>query len=129
MTLFVQKATKSEMEAAIRAHGGNVQAIARALECTPKTVYNTLDRYGMRGDLKAARDQAPVIPLRDMVILRTRMLERAVEILHGALCGTLHMEDARAIAEMRADLDAFSGQLIDDIVRKIAERARDEVLP
>lgn len=53
-----RKVTKSEMEAAIRAHGGNVLAIARALECTPQTVYNTLDRYGMRGDLEAARDQA-----------------------------------------------------------------------
>ena len=28
-----------------------------------------------------------------------RMLERAVEILHGALCGALRMEDARAMAD------------------------------
>lgn len=117
------KVTKSEMEAAIRAHGGNVLAIARALECRPQTVYSTLDRYGMRGDLKAAR----------MVIARAtqrRMLERAVEILHGALCGTLHMEDSRAMAEMRGHLGPFTDALIDDIVREIAKRARDaEVLP
>lgn len=58
------------------------------------------------------------------------MLDRAVEILHGALCGTLHMEDSRAMAEMRGHLGPFTDALIDDIVREIAKRARDaEVLP
>lgn len=50
-----RKVTKSEMEAAIRAHGGNVLAIARALNVTAPTVYSTLDAYNMRGDLDAAR--------------------------------------------------------------------------
>lgn len=53
-----RKITKLELEAAIRAHGGNVLAIARALNVTAPTVYSTLDAYNMRGDLDAARNKA-----------------------------------------------------------------------
>jgi len=52
-----RKITKMELEAAIRAHGGSVLAIAKVLNVRPQTIYNALDAYGMRADLDAARDQ------------------------------------------------------------------------
>lgn len=53
-----RKITKTELEAAVGAHAGNVLAIARDRGCTPQTIYNALDAYGMRGDLDAARSSA-----------------------------------------------------------------------
>ena len=50
--------TRDAMADAIKQYGGNVRQIAAAHGCTVKTIYNTIDRYGMRGDLDAARSSA-----------------------------------------------------------------------
>lgn len=50
--------TRDEMAAAIEQYGGNVRQIAAAHGCTVKTIYNTIDRYDMRGDLDYVREAA-----------------------------------------------------------------------
>lgn len=84
-----RKITKLEITKAVTERAGNVTAIARALECTPQTVYNTLDAYGMRGDLEAARLRKD---------LRMKRLERIIE--HVAIILT-NSDNARAVHKRR----------------------------
>lgn len=53
-----RKITQIDLAKAIVEHGGNVQAVARTLNVTAQTVYNTIDRYNMRADLEAERNLA-----------------------------------------------------------------------
>ena len=77
-----RKITKTELASAISAHAGNVLAIARSLNVKPKTIYNALDAYGMRGDLDAARSRALEYAAVDA--LRSRALESAAVVIAKA---------------------------------------------
>ena len=50
-----QRITKKALIAAIKAHGGNVAAVARELECTRKNLYAWFER---NPDVQQARDDA-----------------------------------------------------------------------
>lgn len=93
-----RKITKLEITTAVIEHAGNVTAIARALECTPQTVYNTLDAYGIRGDLEAARSSAKASAAKVLHAAPDR-LRRAIIMLAESTGGITKDELVQLFAE------------------------------
>jgi len=90
--------TRNDLEAAIVKHGGNVNAIAREIGCKPQTVYNTLDRYNMRGDLEAARDRA-LESARMLISRAPQRLQIALTMLAKSTGGITEADLSRIIGE------------------------------
>lgn len=85
------KFSREVLSAAIVEYNGNVSAMARALNCKPQTVYNTLDRYGMRNELQKVRDECAVKWRKKLfehlrAAQKTRYTFQPIEIAYATAC-------------------------------------------